>query len=124
MRTFDIYTHDTLYPEAIKQGFSWPAFIFGWIWAVSEDLNFPVAGLLVASVTLIGLQMYFEEARPFVSMAFGLTGIAFQVWVGRNGNRWRTANLRKSDYIFVTSVLASSPKSALASLGGPATPAS
>ena len=103
MRTFDIYSHPSFGVDVVKQGFSWPAFFFGWIWALTKDLSFPVAGLLAGSIFFLGFQMWFEQNHPLVSLQFGVGGIAFQVWVGRNGNDWRRRNLRKNNYTFVAS---------------------
>ena len=114
MRTFDVYSHPTFGTEAVKQGFSWPAFFFGWIWALTKDLSFPVAGILAGSIFFVALQMWFEQTHPLLSLGFGICGIAFQVWVGRNGNEWRRTNLSKNSYIYIASGPAKSAKTALA----------
>jgi len=37
-RTFEVLKHPLKGLEAVKRGFSWPAFLFTWIWAVVNRL--------------------------------------------------------------------------------------
>jgi hypothetical protein len=124
VRTFDIFIHEKDAPEAVKQGFSWPAFFFGWMWALMKDLNFPTFGILAGSVSFLALQLYLEQSHPIASLASGLGGIAFQIWVGFNGNSWRTRNLMSRGYRLTNSVRASSVKAAIATHATPSPTAS
>ncbi len=38
MKTFNIYKHKIIGFEAVKVGFSWPAFIFGFYWMLVKKL--------------------------------------------------------------------------------------
>ena len=38
MKTFKVYEHEIYGYEAVKQGFSWPALFFGFIWALVKKL--------------------------------------------------------------------------------------
>jgi hypothetical protein len=38
MKTFKVFRHPTLGFQAVKEGFSWPGFFFGPIWAFAKKL--------------------------------------------------------------------------------------
>ena len=42
MANYQIYYHDAFKAEAIKDGWSWPAFFFNWIWRylLASAINF------------------------------------------------------------------------------------
>ena len=54
MTTFDVYRHPTLGYEAVKRGFSWPAFFVGPIWALSKRMWVGGALLLAPTIFLLG----------------------------------------------------------------------
>ena len=53
MKTFEVYQHPTQSSEAVKEGFSWPAFFFGPAWLLFKQLwLFAVAGLALLGAGL------------------------------------------------------------------------
>jgi hypothetical protein len=91
---------------AVKQGWSWPAFFFAWIWAFTKKLWLPgIIGLVVLVVgELIPVK---NAANPFLL----ITGIVF----GIKGNKWWEAQLLKSGFLFLGTVQAKNPAEAVSS---------
>jgi hypothetical protein len=81
-------------PGLVKEGFSWPAFVFGVVWALYHRL-WIVAALLVALTT--GLGVAFEELR-LDPVSASLIFFAVAVLVGMFGNDWKRASLRRRGY--------------------------
>jgi len=52
MKTFSIFEHPTGQMEAVKNGWSWAAFFFGWIWTLVERLYGMVVAVFVSAVSL------------------------------------------------------------------------
>jgi hypothetical protein len=92
MRRFDIYEdvdRDSI--DAVKQGFSWPAFFFSWLWAFAKGLPLHGAALLaVWALVLTGSRLFdgstLEDALRAVPLAAAL-------WAGAFGNDWRRSSL-------------------------------
>ncbi len=87
---------------AVKQGWSWPAFICSWIWAFTKKLI--IAGIigLVCSVAMI----------PFGVVPYLVIGGVIFGWLG---NKWWEAQLVKSGFTAVGTVQANSPAEAASS---------
>jgi hypothetical protein len=117
MRTYDVFHHPEDGYETVKRGFSWPAFFFGWLWAVMKDLNFAIFGLLAGSAGLIFINYRFQHSvSPLGALLLSLLPLAFLIWTGCYGNRWRRTNLLKRGFLFVDTVAAKSSKQAIARL--------
>ncbi len=96
-------------PELVKEGFSWPAFVFGVAWALYHKL-WLVAAALVAVSAVIGVA--FEQFQ-LGETAAALTFFALAVLVGLMGNDWRRASLRRRGYLEDGVVTASDAETAL-----------
>lgn len=84
--------------DFIKDGFSWPAFFFGWVWAC-------VKGVWGRAAILFGIFVVFGLLNSVVGLAArgsGGDGVAFfvmlfsfgvSIWVGSSGNEWRAESL-------------------------------
>jgi hypothetical protein len=81
-------------PELVKEGFSWPAFFFGIVWALYQRLWLVAAGLVVIGA---GLSVAFEELH-LDPVSMSLTFFAISVLTGLFGNDWRRAALRRRGY--------------------------
>jgi len=81
-------------PELVKEGFSWPAFFFGFVWALCHRL-WLVAAALIALGALLGAALEQFNLGP---IAVSLTFFAFAVLVGLMGNDWRRAALNRRGY--------------------------
>ena len=124
MKTFQIYKHPTLGSEAVKVGFSWPAFFFGLIWMLVCKL-WGKAGLwfvlyLIATIiekatdtaTDSGLQ-----AIVYLVLAAGY----FALWLvpAFQGNAWRAANLASRGYELAGTLQAETKDAAIAQSAKP-----
>ena len=120
MRNFEVFHHTEDGHEAVKLGFSWPAFFFGWIWAVAKDLNFAVFGLFASIAGFFFLNYQLQESGNAIgALISSLTQLVFFIWVGWNGNKWRRVNLLKRGFTIVGTVAEKSPKRAIQSLSSP-----
>ena len=106
MKMFAVYRHPALGHEAVKQGFSWPAFFFGWIWAFVKGLWLPGAVLMFAPFLLVAL-----DPSGILFFVFGLSA---PLVLGFQGNAWRVSNLVRRGYEFVQNIEAENADTALA----------
>jgi hypothetical protein len=117
MKRFTIFHQATSgSKEAVKSGWSWPAFFFGIAWALSRGMP-GVALALLAAQFVVGLLLggvlagAGEEALDFAGFVFGLV---YSSICGANGNEWRRSSLARRGYSAVGGVDAESPEAALA----------
>jgi hypothetical protein len=81
-------------PALVKEGFSWPGFFFGVVWALWHRLWIEAAALLAL---FIAAGVAFDAAgigEPFDSVVM----FAIALLVGFNGNDWRRQSLRRRGY--------------------------
>lgn len=109
MKEFKIYQHPDGKREAVKQGWSWPGFFFGPIWALVKKLWGLGAVLLVA---VIILAMFPIETG--IGVLAALLSLGIYITCGINGNRWREKNLASRGYDHVDTVSAANPDGAVA----------
>jgi hypothetical protein len=115
MKTFVVYKHPTLGYEAVKKGFSWPAFFFTWIWAISKYLWGPALAFI--GINFVVLPITLASAPEGVAALFlFLLFIGIDIWFGLEGNEWRISNLKKSEYEYIQTVESSDPDEAIASV--------
>lgn len=109
MKEFKIFEYPEGSNEPVKQGWSWPGFFFGPIWAMVKQMWGLGVGLLVAVIVL---------AMFPVDTAIGglatLVSLGIYVACGINGNRWREKHLSSRGYDHVDTVSASNPEGAVA----------
>lgn len=86
-------------PEVVKSGFSWPGFIFGFIWAFLKRLWIVGAVLLPLDVALRILARYESVAEQvLLGSVLGTLSFVIRLIVGVNGNAWRRRDLKKRGY--------------------------
>jgi hypothetical protein len=111
MQYFDIFEHPVRGVEAIKHGFSWPAFFLGAFWALFYRLWLPALLLLalVAVGTVICQIIGWPSEAVFLALA---------VWVfaGFHGNDWRRVDLSKRGFMYVGTERADTPDAAVATV--------
>jgi len=112
MSTFNIYKNSTGAIEAVKKGWSWPAFFFGAIWALVKGL-YGIGGAIIIGFIVLGVLSYESQTADTL---FALASIIIWIWLGAQGNELREKNLRKKGYEFIRAVSAESPEGAIASL--------
>lgn len=95
---------------AIKQGWSWPAFFFQWIWAFIKKLMLPGfvclgIGFACAVIGMVtGVKNLINPCTLIMGVVFGL-----------KGNKWREGQLVKSGYSDMGTVQAKNPAEAVSS---------
>jgi len=125
MKTFNVYKHPTLGIEAVKVGFSWPAFFFGLIWMLVKKL-WGLAGVWFAACIVLSLvEIVTDQSSEGVAQALVYLILAvgnFTLWLvpGFKGNKWREENLTKRGYEKITTVQAETPDAAVALASKPA----
>ena len=126
MKNYNIYKHPDGKIEAVKQGWSWPAFFFGGIWALIKQL-WMVAGLIFAYAIISSIIIksvtpsydYYEYGGEDLSQAFLLQSISLliqlgiAIFLGVKGNSLREANLIKRGYECIGNINAVNPDSAI-----------
>jgi len=110
MTQFKIYVSPLGMTEPVKQGWSWPAFFFGFIWAMIKKM------WLLGSLTMVGAVILYallgSANQPF-SLA-DLISLGVGVVFGLYGNSWREASLSARGFAHVGTVTAASSEGALA----------
>lgn len=86
----------------VKEGFSWPAFMFGPLWFLWHRLWLALLGYLAANIVLAGALALFG-ANPAQQL---LAGVAFALLVGWHGNDLRRWTLLRRGYRLVELVVA------------------
>lgn len=119
MKTFNVYKHPTLGFEAVKVGFSWPAFFFGVIWMLVKKL-WGLAGLWLGAYIVCWLiETVTDKSQEGGAQALVYLVLAsayFALWLipPFKGNKWREENLSKRGYELLSTVQAETPDAAVA----------
>lgn len=125
MRTFQTYRHPTRGSEAVKQGFSWPAFFFGGFWMIACGLWGKFGLWLLLYLAAAAAQVYAEtlssDALYQVAQLALLAG-HFALWLipAFRGNAWRSAKLLGRGYELTGTIPAENKHAAVAQVGKPA----
>lgn len=113
MKQYKIFKHPSGNNEAVKQGWSWPAFFFSFIWAMVKKqwaLGISVLiGVLVFGF-VVGAVVGGEGGDALINIVSIIINIVF----GINGNSWREKNLISRGYESVDTVTAANPEGAVA----------
>ena len=98
MYKYNVYKHPILGYEAIKQGFSWPGFLFTWIWAFVKKLW--VVGVFLLVAVLLSNGVGFDLASDGgVSALIGLiVTLIPMIIAGMKGNGWRESSMLPRGY--------------------------
>ena len=119
MKTFKVYKHPTQGLEAVKVGFSWPAFFFNIVWMLLKKLwalallwfGFYFVLALIKTVTASAEE---SGAQALVYLLLWGAYVALNLVPGFKGNQWREANLVKRGYELVGTAPAATPDAAVA----------
>jgi hypothetical protein len=110
MKQYKIFKNPLDQMDAVKQGWSWPAFWFAPFWALFKKMWVLGIGTIVGWFgfvfiidAIFGNDMNVGNGFMVVSLVFGLYG-----------NRWRAGNLKYRGYDEMTTVVGSDPDSAIA----------
>mgnify|MGYP001446369007 CR=1 FL=1 len=130
MRVFKVYHHPVKGFEAVKDGFSWPAFFFVLFWMLAKRLWGPALIAFGAWVVLVTADSVVQLASRNgdsggANLLLVLGYLAFVLVPGFKGNGWRENNLHKRGFQLRDTLQASSADDAVAQVaratsGGPA----
>lgn len=104
MKQFDIYQHCDGRLQAVKQGWNWPAFFFGTIWALCCRL-WKIAALTIAGILILSVAGALEKSGLLDMMA-NIVCLGVYVAFGLNGNQWRRRQLLSDGFHFAGSIKA------------------
>ena len=103
MKKYAVLQHPISGYEVVKNGWSWPAFFFTWIWA------------LVKKLWLIGVIVFlFGILASSIPEAWLIGEVLISVVMGVKGNELRVKRLRETGYEELATVEARTPDGALA----------
>src|SRR6266536_2966917 len=112
-RAFEIFRHPVKRQKAVKNGFCWPGFFLGWLWAFARQLW--VAGVLLLAIDLaLAAFAYFVLRSDWVIPA-ALFAVV-QLVVGFKGNSWRSKTLEGRGFEYLCAVNAPTAAGAFAKL--------
>ena len=119
MKTFTVSNHPPRGIEAVKVGFSWPAFFFGTIWMLTKKLWGLAGAWFAAYIVLSLIESVTDQSGESGAQAlvyFILAAGYFTLWLAPafKGNKWREENLSKRGYEHFTTVQAETPDAAVA----------
>ena len=114
MRIFDVYEHPVHGYQAVKKGFSWPAFGFTFFWAFVKKmwalgLAFFVIFLIIEFVGS-GIEGLGGELIVYIGLM-----VVFVI-IGMEGNDFRRKHLSKRGFKKLSTVHAETPDAAIASV--------
>ena len=111
MKTYKIFKNPTGQYEAVKQGWSWPAFFFAGIWVCVKKMWGLGIGIIIVFIILNVMAGDNEVMNVLVSILSLGVGIV----LGMQGNKLREGNLKKRGYQEVPQVIqAGNPEAAVA----------
>ncbi len=104
--------------QAVKNGFSWPAALFGAFWAWSKGMVGIGFGLLALGIILRIVGVLIDEMtryNPIMGLILDLSiSIGALYWIGTSGNTWRKSSLEKKGFVLVqANAPGSSPSDAI-----------
>ena len=119
MKEYKIYANPQGAKEAVKQGWSWPAFFFNLIWALVKKMWSLGIGLFVLYIMLGIIEGVIEETygkgATFIFNGFSaILNIIVYLALGIKGNIWREKNLQSRGYDYQDTISAANPDEAIA----------
>jgi len=135
MKNYKVFKHTDGRIEAVKQGWSWPAFVLelfglGFIWGLVKKLWLVAILLIIFRVVLFVISSsvtpdiesynnYYEYQRAMesalnYSLVFLVIQLGVAIFVGVKGNAFRETDLIKKGYQLIGTVSALNPDMAVA----------
>ena len=112
MNQYKIFTHPSGAIEAVKQGWSWPAFSFGFVWAMVKGLWQLSIGVLLAFLA-VGFALGVVGNEQWGDAIVNGLGVTANLIFGVHGNGWREKNLLSRGFQQKQTVTAPTPRAAV-----------
>jgi hypothetical protein len=113
MKEYKIFKHPSGASEAVKEGWSWPAFFFSYIWAMVKKQWALGVGVPVG-VLVFWFIVDATRDGSFAAALISIVLIIIDIIFGIEGNSWREKNLISRGYELADTVTASNPEDAIA----------
>ena len=113
MKKFKVFVHPIGEVQIIKQGWCWPAFFFGFFWAIFVKMWAVGFGILIALFVFI-LAFDLPGAADGENILINIISIAITMAFGFNGNSWRTKNLHSRGFELKYTIIAANKDEAMA----------
>lgn len=116
---YHVFYHELLGYEAVKKGWSWPAFFFTAFWGLIKQIWIHSLVLLGIFISLMFVYSFGNYYYPFIFDSiwvslFILMGILIStITFGINGNEWCILRFRKRGFKYLDSVISNNPKNAI-----------
>lgn len=119
MNDYKIFKSSSDSYEAVKQGWSWPAFFFDILWALIKQLWGVAAIILVVTLLIVIFLTPSLQGLPDDQVINTMNNISFiigtplRIILGVFGNKLREQNLIKRNYVLVGNIASTSPAKAI-----------
>lgn len=101
--THSVYAHSDGRREIIKNGFSWPAFIFGPLWAWRRGMVLLGFGLLALELSIQLIPVLFIDFLAEAGIVVDLiVTVGVLTWIGGQGNAWLRRSVLSRGYTLVS----------------------
>lgn len=124
MKIYTIYANSQGNHRAVKQGWSWPAFLFTWIWAMAKGLwalrtlSMGIFSILFAitfiALSLPSLSVDMNVMLDLFVVYISYAALAFSFIMGAKGNQWVNDSLLTQGYKNKEIIVAQDPSAAIA----------
>ncbi|QXP85791.1 DUF2628 domain-containing protein [Methylococcus sp. Mc7] len=112
MRQYNIYDHPFRRVEAVKQGWSWPAFFFSWLWAAIKGLWGILFGFILLQILLLVIWDALEI--PAINLFDIFIQVALSFVFGLKGNAWREEKFLSRGYLYADTITAANSTGSIA----------
>ena len=113
MKQYKIFKHPSGNSEAVKQGWSWPAFFFSFIWAMVKK-QWALGVSVFIGILVFGFIVGAASGGDGGDALINVVSIIIHIVFGMNGNSWREKNLISRGYEQADTVTAANPEGAVA----------
>jgi hypothetical protein len=132
MNVYNVYTHPQGVPQAVKVGFSWPCFFFGWVWAAVAGrwslFWMMLGGWLVSIFSYVVVCEELIEGHGAGDHVWGLMGVLLLIGNVATGagialyvNQMHYRSLENKGYTYKGNMMGESEAHALIAALGPRT---
>ena len=114
MKQFKVFENPQGQFEAVKQGWSWPGFCFGFIWALVKKMWVLGAVIFAIFFGLGVLEEIMGQSGKVIDLFSTILGLIVSLVFGAKGNSMREENLISRGYELADTVSAANTEGAIA----------